>query len=97
MSHDRGCSCGKEAWDYADCIESGCQKNNGPIIKQAEKSTTYVCVHSTSDGRNVMLIEGDDMLVRAFSSNLRTASDRYFILGEEVKVTVGIHKTGNIY
>lgn len=28
MSHDRGCSCGKEPFEYADCVEPNCFKKD---------------------------------------------------------------------
>ena len=28
MSHDRGCPCGKEPYEYADCVDSSCLKKD---------------------------------------------------------------------
>ena len=35
MSHDRGCSCGREKWDYATCSRTDCL-NNKPEPKTPE-------------------------------------------------------------
>ena len=32
MSHDRGCRCGRESYEYADCTEKSCNKNNNKNI-----------------------------------------------------------------
>lgn len=32
MSHDRGCHCGRESYEYADCTDKRCNKNNNENI-----------------------------------------------------------------
>jgi DNA repair exonuclease SbcCD ATPase subunit len=36
MSHDRGCSCGRERWDYADCTREDCMKREPPLDPRSE-------------------------------------------------------------
>lgn len=36
MSHDRGRSCGREKWEYADCKHSDCIRNKGMTFTSSE-------------------------------------------------------------
>jgi hypothetical protein len=31
MSHDRGCPCGKEPYEYADCVKQGCFRKENKV------------------------------------------------------------------
>lgn len=35
MSHDRGCSCGREKFEYDECTEADCLKRKHPRIAEA--------------------------------------------------------------
>lgn len=37
MSHDRGCACGREKYEYADCNILACNKKNGETMELAKK------------------------------------------------------------
>lgn len=36
MSHDRGCPCGKEFYEYEDCTDTSCNKRKVKIISLPE-------------------------------------------------------------
>jgi len=107
MSHDRGCSCGKEMQDYSTCQELTCNKNNktadttSSTLRTAnlKDTKTYVCIHKSHPSDNIFLVKGDEALAKSFNSNLRTDAYKYYVLGEEVEVktTVQIIKTGVVY
>lgn len=42
MSHDRGCSCGREKWEYAECRMTGCLKKDRGEPVAFDNSTRYV-------------------------------------------------------
>jgi hypothetical protein len=37
MSHDRGCPCGREKWEYSTCPQEDCFKDHGHFLKSLNK------------------------------------------------------------
>lgn len=101
MSHDRGCPCGRE-FNYEECVDPHClrkktrkkdcegdhtMKVNRGINLNEEKR--YVLIRENSDLPPVILNDQEE-LIRSFNSNLRKDSDRYYEIGQEVKVKTTI-------
>lgn len=75
MSHDRGCPCGRESYEYNECKERNCMKNNRTMVNEKR----YVRV-SKSGGPKILTkqeLESEIMI---------DDHDQYFELGREVEV-----------
>lgn len=53
MSHDRGCFCGRERYEYEDCPKADCRKKNKEaIVKKAKpmpkRTKSYVVTRQTA-------------------------------------------------
>lgn len=110
MSHDRGCHCGREPYEYIDCVKPDCVKKVKSVTQQikeyAEKSNErertmikkehelYVWIRS--DGK-VSII--DDPVEVYQRSDFDKAGDHIHLLGEEVevRVTVEVKKKKPVY
>ena len=41
MSHDRGCPCGREKWDYASCPEEDCHKKETKMADAVDYKDSF--------------------------------------------------------
>jgi bifunctional NMN adenylyltransferase/nudix hydrolase len=42
MSHDRGCPCGKESYDYESCTDTTCNRRKTPLIKKEYDALVFI-------------------------------------------------------
>ena len=84
MSHDRGCSCGKEPYEYDDCTLINCFKREKTVIKQEPER--YVWIRANGDATVI-----DTDIVELWQSpSFDREKDRIYRLGEEVEVKVSV-------
>lgn len=58
MSHDRGCFCGREKWDYDSCPEIDCwKKQPWPNEQQKNNSFENLASISLSENENELSLE----------------------------------------
>lgn len=83
MSHDRGCSCGKEFYEYKDCTESNCAKKERTVTLKTEKQYLWV-----KEDRAPVFVT--DLIAlfndRDFDANI----DKIYEIGPEVKLELNI-------
>lgn len=54
MSHDRGCHCGREKWDQADCPDPDCWNKPGWKERAAAERAAKVAAREKKQERKVM-------------------------------------------
>lgn len=55
MSHDRGCHCGRERWEYDDCPNHGCMRREGSLYADRQRSLRELQLRSIGMKREEMV------------------------------------------
>lgn len=86
MSHDRGCSCGREPYDYNDCTVINCYKREKTVINNEPKQYLWV-----KEGRAPMFVI--DLVELYKDRNFDSAKDKVYEVGAEVKLELNVKVT----
>lgn len=95
MSHDRGCPCGREPYEYHECRDSTCmkaKKDDEMRIEPRLSKSQYVW--EKADGTCVIV---EDPIKIVGRDDFTVGEDKFYRLGEEVAVQASIVKVGKAY
>jgi hypothetical protein len=87
MSHDRGCHCGREPYEYDQCNDQTCAKTSRSF-KQPNTSVKYIWERAGSVQPDY--VDQDDMIVITQRADYDPDTDRFFQVGNEVHVKITV-------
>lgn len=102
MSHDRGCPCGRERWDYDTCTDPNCTRSPQiPIPQEAydlisNPKGNKQMIRQTTEQRYVwILADGEakiitDPVAVYQGPYFDREKDRIYVLGNEVEVKITV-------
>ena len=89
MSHDRGCHCGKERYEYDDCDWPTCTKSIKTTGKQKTMKTEQRYVVFYNDGTDGHIVT-DDPVKLYLTGDINPDEDTIYELGNEVKLDIKV-------
>lgn len=83
MSHDRGCYCGREKYEYDDCIRENCSRRSKPmkldLDEEEDFGFTAISEEEVNQQDMQLKIEGLRNMIMPLLNNLKKNPEKEYI------------------